>query len=162
MLGTNDSGQNWNADDYEKDLEAFASVYQSLESSPTVYLMTCPPAFESALSPNGEVIENEIASIIKRVAGKMGVQMIDIFSAFYNRADLFPDGIHPNEKGATIIAETVYQALMLPSITAKKPVMEDGAVKELVLECNERKYLIKAKPVVSAFVGLVQNDKILA
>lgn len=112
MLGTNDTApQNWSAPNYEKDLEAFVSTYQNLDSRPDVYLMKCPPSYDTQFS-DGNVLANEVIPIIDRVAEKMGIQTIDIFSALTNHPELFPDGLHPNADGAKIIAEKVYDTIL--------------------------------------------------
>ena len=113
MLGTNDTmKRNWNAVNYEKDLEAFVQVYQNLESLPVVYLMKPPPIYRSWFGHQASVMENEVILIVQRVAEKLNIQTIDIFTALTNHAELFPDGLHPNKDGATVIAKTVYDALI--------------------------------------------------
>ena len=38
--------------------------------------------------------------------------VIDLYDALSNRPDLFPDKIHPNAKGAELIARTIQDALL--------------------------------------------------
>jgi lysophospholipase L1-like esterase len=109
MLGTNDTVPlNWNAERYERDLEAFVDTYKGLESAPAVYLLKSPPIYNQNISHNPSVLENEVLPIIERVAEKTGVGTVDVFAALSGKGDLFPDGLHPNAEGAAIIAETVY------------------------------------------------------
>ncbi|MCK5001266.1 MAG: hypothetical protein KAS23_17100, partial [Anaerohalosphaera sp.] len=39
------------------------------------------------------------------------VKVVDLYTALSNRADLFPDKIHPNEQGAKLMAKEIYKAL---------------------------------------------------
>ena len=48
---------------------------------------------------------------IKEVATIHNLPIIDLNTALKNRPDLFPDQLHPNEEGAAILANTVYQNL---------------------------------------------------
>lgn len=45
---------------------------------------------------------------IKEVARIHQLPIIDLNNALFNRPDLFPDNIHPNEEGARILSNTVY------------------------------------------------------
>jgi acyl-CoA thioesterase-1 len=45
------------------------------------------------------------------VAGQTRVGLIDLYRSLGNKAELFPDKIHPNAEGARLIAEQVYKAL---------------------------------------------------
>lgn len=115
MLGTNDTVPiNWNAASYEKELEEFVVLYQELDSSPTVYLLRCPPIYVTKISDTShrnDVLTDEVLPIIDRVAEKTGVQTIDIYSALIGHEDLFPDDLHPNKEGAGIIAKTVFNVI---------------------------------------------------
>ncbi len=51
---------------------------------------------------------SEIQDAIRRVAIHYGVEPLDLYSPLHCRPDLFPDNLHPNAEGATILAKTVY------------------------------------------------------
>ncbi len=53
----------------------------------------------------------QIQEAIEAVAEIAKVELIDFQELLYNRPDLMPDALHPNEKGATILAERVYTAI---------------------------------------------------
>lgn len=53
----------------------------------------------------------EIQQVIEQVANYAGTKLIDLEKPFSHRPDLLPDAIHPNAKGAEIIAKTVYSSL---------------------------------------------------
>ena len=49
--------------------------------------------------------------MIKKVAKKNDLPIIDLHTAMDGMPQLFPDRIHPNEEGAKVMAKTVYQSL---------------------------------------------------
>ena len=53
----------------------------------------------------------QIQESIEEIADIAKVELIDFQELLYNRPDLMPDALHPNEKGATILAERVYTAI---------------------------------------------------
>lgn len=68
---------------------------------------------------------------IKEVAAIHHLPIIDLNSALHNRPDLFPDQLHPNEAGAAILANTVYQhitgnfgGLQLPDVFTSNMVLQ--------------------------------------
>jgi lysophospholipase L1-like esterase len=112
MIGTNDTKPvNWNASNFEKELEDFVKVYQNLESATEIYLLKSPPVFETKLTHDNNVLVDQLFPIIEKVAKKTNVKTIDIYSTLVNKPELFVDGLHPNAEGAGIIAKTVYSAL---------------------------------------------------
>ncbi len=48
---------------------------------------------------------------LDEVAKKSGCKVIDLYSALSDREEMFPDRVHPNAAGATVIAEVVAAAL---------------------------------------------------
>lgn len=49
--------------------------------------------------------------MIKKVAKKNKLPVIDLHSAMDGMPELFPDHIHPNEEGAKVMAKAVYDAI---------------------------------------------------
>ena len=75
----------------------------------------------------------QIQEVIEGLAGHEGFELIDLSRYLYNRPDLMPDALHPNEEGATIIAKQVYSAitdnyggLSLPAIYSDNMVVQQG------------------------------------
>ena len=54
---------------------------------------------------------DEVQHRIEEVARQSGAQLIDFHSLLYPYPGLLPDGIHPNAKGAELMAKTVYSAI---------------------------------------------------
>ena len=118
MLGSNDSKpNNWNADGYARSLARLSRSYMALGSRPRVLLMTPPSVFhfrkKVLWTIQGDVLENEVVPICRRVAEELGLACVDVHGAFLGKKELFVDGCHPNVPGARLLAETVYWAIAL-------------------------------------------------
>lgn len=112
-LGTNDSKpQNWRFKaGFERDLYAMVRVFEGLPSLPTVYLCTPPPVFQDRWGINEAVVRGEIRPLIRKVAARELLPVIDLHRGFIDREEMFPDGIHPDALGAASIAAMVESAL---------------------------------------------------
>jgi lysophospholipase L1-like esterase len=112
MLGTNDAKpQNWRyREEFVADYTALIDAFPALPSRPTIWVCRPVPTF-GAYGTRDPVIRNEIIPLIDRVARVRPVSVIDLYSVLQGRADLFPNGIHPNAEGARLIAETVRRAI---------------------------------------------------
>lgn len=113
LLGTNDSkGFNWNAKRYEEDYQAMIDTLQSIPSHPELYLCLPPPAYKSAWEISDSTIQTGVIPIVKRLAEKNDLSVIDFNSEMTGMPGLFPDGIHPNEEGKSLMAEIVAKELL--------------------------------------------------
>lgn len=68
-------------------------------------------AYQANESINDDIISKEIIPMIKKVAKKNKLDIIDLHTAMDGIPQLFPDKIHPNEEGAKIMAKTVYESI---------------------------------------------------
>lgn len=115
-LGTNDSkAANWkHKEEFQGDLQSMIDQLRALPAHPVIYLVRPLVAVEKVvneMSINNEVIEKEIIPIINKVAKKNKLRILD-FREELNRDDLMsPDGVHPNKKGAAVIAQKVAEAI---------------------------------------------------
>ena len=119
MLGTNDAKKlNWTSvDEYIKDYKALISYYKALPTKPQIYIMTPPKAFplkgESAVKFDirNEALE-DMTEAIKRLSEEEAIGLIDLNATISNHPEFFTfDGVHPDAKGASHIANTVFQSL---------------------------------------------------
>lgn len=112
-LGSNDSKSfNWqHKADFKKDLQAMLDTLEALSSHPQIYLCYPSKAYLTGSRINDSIIADGIIPLIRQVARKNNLPVIDIYSAMDGKPELFPDNVHPNEKGAAIIARTIYNAL---------------------------------------------------
>ena len=115
MLGTNDSKpENWvHKKDYAKDLKKMVDALQALPTHPKIYLCKPVPAVKDTWNISEEVITQEIGPILEKTVKKENLAgLIDLHAALDGKPDMFvEDGIHPNQRGARIIAETVAKVI---------------------------------------------------
>lgn len=115
MLGTNDAQPSLHqyntsfVDDYVKLVAAF----QGLSSKPQIWIVLPPPIFSNQsgkISP--EYFKLTVIPCIEQVANETNLQIINVYSALASYSNYFPDGVHPNEEGAKLIADEVYKAII--------------------------------------------------
>jgi lysophospholipase L1-like esterase len=114
MLGTNDSKPHiWtHKDRYSKDLTFLIDHFAALPSKPKIFL--CTPAWvimEFTDNINRETVNGQIVPIVRSIAEEKNIPLIDVYSAFKGKPELFVDGVHPNEAGAVVLAKTVAKAI---------------------------------------------------
>lgn len=112
-LGTNDSKSfNWKYKaDFMKDAQTMINAFKGLPSQPKIYLCYPSKAYLTGDGINDDIISKEIIPMIKKLAKKNGLSVIDLHTAMDGMPELFPDRIHPNEKGAQVMAKAVYQSI---------------------------------------------------
>jgi acetyl esterase/lipase len=129
-LGTNDSKDyNWNAhkQDFESDMQAMIDTLKPYvpvlnkngkptkkavrAAKPAIFLCTPVKAFRDKWGITDSVIVNEVIPAIRRVAQKNSLQVIDLHPVITDQVDMTNDMIHPNEKGAAKMAQTIAEAI---------------------------------------------------
>ncbi len=113
-LGTNDSkNENWNAAQFERDLQKMINELKALPANPRILIGYPAKAWKVQWNIRESVITGEIIPIIDRVAKKNGLEIIDFHTPTSESEDLFTsDKIHPNDKGAKVLAETAKAAIL--------------------------------------------------
>ena len=112
-LGTNDSKSfSWKYKaDFMKDAQNMINAFKGLPSQPKIYLCYPSKAYLTGDGINDDIISKEIIPMIKKLAKKNDLSVIDLHTAMDGMPELFPDRIHPNEKGAQVMAKAVYQSI---------------------------------------------------
>jgi lysophospholipase L1-like esterase len=113
-LGTNDSrSDNWQyAGEFEKDYTDMVLAFKALSSKPRVLLaLPAPIAVPEKWGINDSIIRNHIIPVIKKISKATKCQYFDLYTPLLPYKWAFPDDIHPNSIGASIIVEQVYRAL---------------------------------------------------
>lgn len=112
-LGTNDSKSfNWKYKaDFMKDAQNMINAFKGLPSQPKIYLCYPSKAYLTGDGINDDIISKEIIPMINKLAKKNDLSVIDLHTAMDGMPELFPDRIHPNEKGAQVMAKAVYQSI---------------------------------------------------
>ena len=126
LLGANDSKTfNWDTevaglplypDRFETDLRELIVTYQELPSHPAVYVAAPLPAYPDSSGKvrydiQPEVIRNEIRPLVEQIAKQTGAPLIDPYSLFDGKPELYSDGLHPTAEGAALLAQAVYDAI---------------------------------------------------
>jgi len=112
-LGTNDSKpQNWaHRDQFAIDAGAMLAHFRTLPSKPLVYLCLPVPVYQDRWGINETTVAGEVILELQLVAKAARVPLIDLHAAMSRRAEVFPDGVHPNAVGASYLAQAVYYAI---------------------------------------------------
>jgi len=112
-LGTNDTKpKNWNAENFEIDYQAMIDTLTALQSSPKIYVSLPVPAYRTAWGINDSTLTAGVIPIIKKIARVNKLQIIDLYHPMNNQAENFPDGIHPDENGASNMAILVAEEII--------------------------------------------------
>lgn len=112
-LGTNDTKpHNWTHNaDFETDLQNMVDCFSSLDSKPKIYLCYPAKVYETTWGINDSTIVNGVMPVIKRVAKRNKLRIIDLHSATDGMKEHFKDNVHPDKDGALKIAETVRKSI---------------------------------------------------
>lgn len=115
MLGTNDARTDHfkSIDNFVPDYMKLINEIQALKSNPKIFLVKPPPIFDNVELKNVNLLEGIIPRI-EQIANEEGLLIIDVYAALENHPEHFwNDGVHPNSEGATVIANEVYEAIIL-------------------------------------------------
>ena len=115
-LGLNDTDpRNWPNynDEFIGDYRAMIDSFRAANPKSKIYICEMTPIFERhhRWESGTRDWHRQIQAQIRQIAETTGVGLIDLFTPLHNRPDLFHDALHPNPKGANILARTVYEAV---------------------------------------------------
>jgi len=112
-LGTNDTKPiNWKyKDEFIGDYIDLIEQFRELEAKPKIWICYPVPAYPERWGISDKVIKEEILPLIDEIADKTDVPIIDLYSALSDKAEMFPDKIHPNAEGAKLMAEAICHTL---------------------------------------------------
>ena len=120
-LGTNDSKPiNWKyKDEYVSDYIDLIKQFQELEAKPKIWICYPVPAYPARWGITDKVMTEEIMPLIDEIANKTDLPIIDLHTTLSDKAQMFPDLIHPNAEGAKLMAEAICHALTGHVVIAK-------------------------------------------
>ncbi|WP_192348052.1 GDSL-type esterase/lipase family protein [Algoriphagus sp. Y33] len=116
MLGTNDSKpQNWQyASEFRQDyLDMIAEFKKTMPADGKVYVIMPVPVTRENFGITPEVMNNEQRMMIMAIARDSGSELVDLYTPLMDKADLLPDGVHPNPEGLGIMAKVIARAIRL-------------------------------------------------
>jgi acyl-CoA thioesterase I len=113
-LGTNDAKpQNWKfKEEFIGDYTALINELQSLPSKPVVMICLPVPAYGTNFRINDTVVNKEVTALVKTIAKKNKVALIDLYKPLSDHAEWFPDKIHPTKEGAGEMAKVISAKLL--------------------------------------------------
>ncbi len=115
-LGTNDSKpQNWSfGSEYKQDYLDMIASFRELPSRPRILLILPVPVFtEEKWGIRDSIVSKVIIPELKEIAEQSGSELIDLYSPLLDYGQFFPDQIHPDPLGASIMVEIIYRKLFL-------------------------------------------------
>jgi len=111
-LGTNDTKpQNWNAARYEVDYQLLIDTLKTIKTQPKIYLCLPAPVFKTKWGINDSTVTLGVIPIIKKIAAKNNLPLIDLYNSLLDQSANFPDDIHPNAKADKLIGEIIAREL---------------------------------------------------
>jgi lysophospholipase L1-like esterase len=114
QLGTNDAKPyNWRyGTNFVSDYEAMIDSYAILTNAPQVVVCTpCPVYAKGAFDIVPGTVATNIAPAVRDIATRRGLVLVDLHTRLAAHPELFPDTVHPNSKGATVMAAVMYSTL---------------------------------------------------
>jgi lysophospholipase L1-like esterase len=124
MLGSNDSKpQNWAyGSSFYTTYRAVIAGYTNLSSSPRVLLCTPPPCF-GANTPQIDpgIVATNISPLIRQLGADLNHQVIDMQVLLAGHGEWFPDNVHPNSPGTSVMAAIVYTAILGDTMNGSIP-----------------------------------------
>ena len=108
-LGTNDTKpQNWRHwAEFADDLRDMVAHFEKLPSKPKVHVCLPVPVMVDKWGINDATVAGKLLPIIRAVSKEREAKPIDLYAALKGKKAMFPDGVHPNAAGATVMAQVV-------------------------------------------------------
>lgn len=107
-LGTNDADPwRWNKlkSEFKADYLDMVAQFREQGKDPIIYVCLAPPLFGEVKKPQNTVVENELIPLVKEIAQEIDAQVIDFHTPLLNAHSGFPDDVHPDDSGATLMAK---------------------------------------------------------
>jgi sialate O-acetylesterase len=135
-LGLNDTDpRDWPnyRDEFAADYSFLVDTFRKVNSKVKIFICRLSPIFSDHPRFKSGTRDWfwQIQSLISQIAIANKVELLDFHSKLYSRPDLFPDALHPNEEGASILARIAYQkitgdfgSLQLASVFASHMVVQ--------------------------------------
>jgi len=115
-LGTNDSKYfNWvHKADFFTDYKYMINQFRLNGRNPHIFVCAPSPAFIDNYAISNSVIHDEIIPLVDSLRNTLCTSKIDYYHNLLSAGSTFPDGIHPNDAGALLMAKIAYNAITKP------------------------------------------------
>jgi len=112
-LGTNDSKpRNWkNQAFFEQETRWLIDQFRSLMVKPQVWVCLPVPVYSDTAGITGHILNDGVIPALMEVTTDNKVPIIDLNYALTGYPEMFPDKIHPNAAGATLMAQTIFRVI---------------------------------------------------
>lgn len=100
-------------DNFIKDYISLIESFKNKKTKTRIIIASITPIWNKhpRFLSRTKVWQDEIRKKINVVADICNVELIDFYSILQNYPFMFPDAVHPNEEGSSILAKTVYSAI---------------------------------------------------
>jgi acyl-CoA thioesterase I len=78
-----------------------------------VYVIMPVPVTKDNFGITANVMNNEQRMMIMDIAQSSASELIDLYTPLMDKAELLPDGVHPNKEGLGIMAAVIARAIRL-------------------------------------------------
>jgi lysophospholipase L1-like esterase len=111
-LDATNAVNNWRfKSDFTGDYKEMIAAFRQANPSAKIFVCYPTPDFPGRWGINDRTIRDEMIPMIRAVAAETGAGAIDLRSPLAEKADLFPDTVHPNTEGARLMAAEIFRAL---------------------------------------------------
>lgn len=128
-LGTNDADpRRWNVSSshFKSDYLDMVAQFRQNGRDPIIYVCLAPPLFGKEDQNN--CVEQSLIPAQKEIAEQIGAYIIDYHTPLLNNSKEFPDGVHPDDKGAALLANIAYQRIKETQIIEPDVSVSEGEV----------------------------------
>jgi len=112
-LGTNDGNpSNWKyKDSFVTDYQEFIDSLKKSPKHPRIILLSPVSYFKTKYTGKPALVRDTICPMIKEIAKNNNLEYIDLQTPTATYSKYFWDGVHPNKKGANLIASVILSYL---------------------------------------------------
>lgn len=120
-LGTNDANpRSWRyKENFEKDYQEFIDSLKKSSKKPRIILLSPVAYYKKVHFGKPEIVRDTLCPMIKKIATDNNLDFIDLQTPTLNHRELFWDGVHPNKKGASLIASLILNYMKSHNIQKK-------------------------------------------
>ena len=112
MHGTNDEkAYQWNPEKFEASYQSMIDTLLAVNPAVRIILCLPIPVAEEKWEMTDSCIVNGVHPIVKELARRNGLEMVDMYSVMDPHRDLYADGVHPTREGAGLMAAEVAKAI---------------------------------------------------
>ena len=86
-------------------------TFKTIPTNPKIFLCLPVPVFKTKWTINDSTLTAGVIPAVEKIAEKNNLPVIDLYHQMKDQGENFFDGIHPDEKGAEIMAGIIADEL---------------------------------------------------